>query len=136
MPVISDPVFGYKRVNVSAQRRDPDSLLNWIERMIRQRKECPEISWGDWRILDQPDAPDVLVMRYDWDSCTVMVMHSFGAEPRVVHLTANQSGNERLVDLLATHDSHADAHGRHVIELEPRGYRWFRAGGLYDGLAP
>ena len=26
--------------------------VNWIERKIRMRKECPEISWGDWRILD------------------------------------------------------------------------------------
>ena len=52
LPVISDPIYGYKRVNVEAQRRDPHSLLNWIERKIRMRKECPEISWGDWRILD------------------------------------------------------------------------------------
>ena len=25
-----DPVYGYQRVNVAAQRRDPHSLLNWI----------------------------------------------------------------------------------------------------------
>jgi glycosidase len=51
LPVISDPIYGYKRVNVEAQRRDPHSLLNWVERRIRMRKECPEISWGDWKIL-------------------------------------------------------------------------------------
>ncbi len=43
---------GTSRVNVEAQRRDPHSLLNWIERKIRMRQECPEISWGDWKILD------------------------------------------------------------------------------------
>jgi maltose alpha-D-glucosyltransferase/alpha-amylase len=47
-PVVSDPIYGYKRVNVSEQRRDPQSLLNWMERKIRMRRECPEISWGDW----------------------------------------------------------------------------------------
>ena len=62
---ISDPIYGYQRVNVEAQRRDPQSLVNWIERKIRMRKECPEISWGDWRILD-PGTSGVLVMRYDW----------------------------------------------------------------------
>ncbi len=51
LPVISDPIYGYKRVNVETQRRDPHSLLNWMERKIRMRKECPEISWGDWKIL-------------------------------------------------------------------------------------
>src|SRR5439155_1945395 len=27
--VISDPVYGFRRVNVADQRRDPHSLLNW-----------------------------------------------------------------------------------------------------------
>ena len=40
-PVVSDPIYGYQRVNVEAQRRDPQSLVNWIERKIRMRKECP-----------------------------------------------------------------------------------------------
>ncbi|MEP7206232.1 MAG: hypothetical protein ABI920_04785 [Casimicrobiaceae bacterium] len=47
----------------------------------------------------------------------------------------SQAGNERLVDLLATHDSQADANGRHVIEREPPGYRWFRSGSLYGDPA-
>ena len=29
------------------QRRDPDSLLNWFERLIRRRRECPELGFGD-----------------------------------------------------------------------------------------
>ncbi len=62
-PVVSDPIYGYQRVNVEAQRRDPQSLVNWLERKIRMRKECPEISWGDWRILD-PGTSGVLVMQY------------------------------------------------------------------------
>jgi len=41
-PVISDDDFGYKTVNVADQRRDPHSLLNWTERMIRMRKEANE----------------------------------------------------------------------------------------------
>jgi maltose alpha-D-glucosyltransferase/alpha-amylase len=43
-PVIGDAVYGYAKVNVADQRRDPHSLLNWTERMIRMRRECPEIS--------------------------------------------------------------------------------------------
>ena len=38
-PLIRDGEFGYERVNVEQQRRDPHSLLNQIERMIRLRKE-------------------------------------------------------------------------------------------------
>src|SRR6202011_3657641 len=35
MPVISDGAYGFQHVNVAAQRYDPSSLLNWMERMIR-----------------------------------------------------------------------------------------------------
>jgi hypothetical protein len=35
-------------VNVAAQKRDPKSLMDWTERMIRMRKEVPEIGWGDF----------------------------------------------------------------------------------------
>ena len=43
--VVGDPIYGYAQVNVADQRRDPNSLLNWTERLIRTRKECPEIGW-------------------------------------------------------------------------------------------
>jgi maltose alpha-D-glucosyltransferase/alpha-amylase len=50
-PVISKGPYSYKSVNVDAQRRDPGSLLNWMIKMIRVRKECPEIGWGEWQAL-------------------------------------------------------------------------------------
>ena len=45
-PVVAGDDYGPSAVNVADQRRDPDSLLNWMERLIRTRKECPEIGWG------------------------------------------------------------------------------------------
>ena len=128
-PVISDPIYGYKRVNVESQRRDPHSLLNWIERKIRMRKECPEISWGDWRILET-NADDVLVMEYTWREHSLIVLHNFADKPRAVRIPAKSVGTQMLVDLLWTNDSRAGEHGHHEIELEPYAYRWFRARGV------
>jgi maltose alpha-D-glucosyltransferase/alpha-amylase len=133
LPVISDPIYGYEQVNVETQRRDPQSLLNWMERKIRMRKECPEISWGDWKIL-RTDQPGVLVMRYEWDDHTLVTVHNFTAKPRVVVLddgaVAANSGTGELVDLLASNDSHADENGRYIVQLQPYDYRWLRAGGI------
>jgi maltose alpha-D-glucosyltransferase / alpha-amylase len=126
-PVIADPIYGYRKVNVAAQRRDANSLLNWMERAIRRRKECPEVSWGDWRILDGGTA-EVLVMRYDRSGRTLLALHNFAAQPRVVRLGAETAGDAVLVDLLGTDDSRVGESGRHQIELPPHGYRWMRAG--------
>jgi maltose alpha-D-glucosyltransferase/alpha-amylase len=128
-PVISDPIYGYKRVSVEAQRRDPQSLLNWMERKIRMRRECPEISWGDWKIINT-NADDVLVMEYTWRGHSLIVLHNFADKPRAVRIPVATAGTTTLVDLLWTNDSQAGESGHHEIELEPYGYRWFRARGL------
>jgi maltose alpha-D-glucosyltransferase/alpha-amylase len=128
-PVISDPIYGYHRVSVEAQRRDPHSLVNWVERKIRMRRECPEISWGDWKILD-PGTPGVLLMRYDWHGHTLIIVHNFTPKSRVARLDAATAGSVFLTDLLWTNDSEADENGRHLIQLDPYAYRWFRGRGM------
>jgi maltose alpha-D-glucosyltransferase/alpha-amylase len=50
MPVIDKGPYGYEHVNVAKQRRDSNSMLNWTERIIRMRKEVPEIGWGDFKV--------------------------------------------------------------------------------------
>jgi maltose alpha-D-glucosyltransferase / alpha-amylase len=39
MPIPGDGAFGCGWVNVADQRRDPDWLINWMERAIRTHKE-------------------------------------------------------------------------------------------------
>jgi maltose alpha-D-glucosyltransferase/alpha-amylase len=127
--LVKDPIYGYKRVNVADQRRDPDSFLNWMERMIRMRKECPEIGWGDWKIL--PTGTDqVLAMRYDWDDRTSVFVHNFGDKPCAVRLRVDSPEGDMLTNLLRQQRSDADESGRHTMDLEAYGYRWYRVGSL------
>jgi maltose alpha-D-glucosyltransferase / alpha-amylase len=127
--VVNDPIYGYKRVNVADQRRDPDSFLNWTARTLRMRKECPEIGWGDWKIL--PTSTDqVLAIRYDWDERTSVFIHNFGDKPCAVRLRIDGPNGDVLTNLLRQERSDADESGRHSIELDAYGYRWFRVGGL------
>jgi maltose alpha-D-glucosyltransferase / alpha-amylase len=71
MPVIGDGPYGFQHVNVAAQRRDPNSLLNWMERIIRMRKEVPEIGWGDFSFLPSGTI-HVLAMKYAWRNNSVL----------------------------------------------------------------
>lgn len=128
-PVVDEGVYSYERVNVEAQRRDPDSLLNWMGRLIRLRKECPEIGWGSWEIL-RTGSPSVLAMRFDWRGNSVLTVHNFDERACEARITPGVDGGETLVDLLAEEESRAKHGGTHHISLDAYGYRWFRVGGL------
>jgi maltose alpha-D-glucosyltransferase/alpha-amylase len=129
LPVISGGAYGFEHVNVAQQRRDPDSLMNWMERMIRMRKEAPEVGWGEFTVL-QTRKPEVLAIRYDWRNNSVVVVHNLSAEPREVLLDVGVENSGCLVNLLSQEISDADAAGKHRLLLEPYGYRWYRVGGL------
>jgi maltose alpha-D-glucosyltransferase/alpha-amylase len=127
--LVNDPIYGYRHVNVADQRRDPNSLLNWTERIIRMRKDCAEIGWGDWSIV--PRLPDqVLGLRYDWNDRSTIVLHNFADRPCAVRLRVDGSNGAKLTNLLSQDQTDRDAHGHHQIELEPYGYRWMRVGDL------
>jgi maltose alpha-D-glucosyltransferase / alpha-amylase len=128
-PVISDGIWGHKHVNVEAQRRDPDSLLNWTARMIRLRKECPEIGRGRCNILDA-GSPHLLALRYDWRGNSVLVLHNLDDRPHEARVEPGVDRGERLSNLLFQEDLRADPDGVHRIGLDALDYRWFRVGGL------
>jgi maltose alpha-D-glucosyltransferase / alpha-amylase len=128
-PVISDGVWAHRYVNVEAQRRDPDSLLNWTARMIRLRKECPEIGWGEVEILES-GSPHVLALRYDWRGNTVLVVHNFDERPHEIRLELAGGSAARLSNLLAQEELEVGEDGLHRIAMNALGYAWFRVGGL------
>ncbi len=131
VPVISSGPYGYQHVNAAEQRRDPNSMLNWTERIIRMRKEVPEVGWGEFEVLDT-GINAVLGLRYDWRNNSVLFLHNLAAEPQDVTFSTNlrdQAGH-LLIDLLSDDHSTAASDGRHSVCLEAYGYRWYRIGGL------
>lgn len=131
VPVISDGPYGYEHVNAAEQRRDPNSLLNWTERIIRMRKEVPEVGWGDFQVLPVRD-PAIFAIRYDWRSNSVLFVHNLDGIPREIAFRTGlpDAQGRLLVNLLTEDHSQAGEDGKHHLLLEAYGYRWYRVGGL------
>jgi maltose alpha-D-glucosyltransferase/alpha-amylase len=126
-PVITGENYGYKNINVIAQRRDPNSLLNWMERAIRMRKECPEFGWGSWQIIDTGN-PCVFAHRSTWKTGATIAVHNLGRETCTVTLSL-QDDEEHFVDLLDDQPYKPIEGSVQNVEIEGYGYRWFRVGG-------
>jgi len=131
VPVIDSGPYAFEHVNAAAQRRDPNSMLNWIERIIRMRKEVPEVGWGDFEVIEAHDRA-VLVMRYDWRNNSVLFVHNLDDKPHEISFAVGveDESDKLLVNLLGEAHSRADSRGKHKLLIEAYGYRWFRVGGL------
>ena len=116
---LPDGDYGPERVNVAAQRRDPHSLLNWLERLFRRRRECPELGFGRLAILDA-GAPNVLAHRCDWEGSTVVAVHELAGRATTVTLPLDDG--DALMDLAGSDDVALPA----TLELDAYGARWFR----------
>jgi maltose alpha-D-glucosyltransferase/alpha-amylase len=126
LPVIAQGEYGFPTVNVEQQRQDPDSLLNWLERLIRRRKDWPAFGLGDCTFLDT-EAPSLLAHRIDHEDETVFAVHNLGDAPLTWRLPVEPApaAGACLHDLLSGERLPLEHDGHFAITLPPYGYRWF-----------
>jgi maltose alpha-D-glucosyltransferase / alpha-amylase len=122
-PVIKEGEYGYKQVNVAAQQRDRDSLINWMERAIRLRKQCPEFGCGKWQILET-DEPSVFVHCCEWEGKTAIALHNLANKACTVTLKSNEYSH--LIDVFGDRNYEPLDEKLLSVPLEVYGYRWFR----------
>lgn len=84
-PVISMGDYAYQKVNVAAELKDHQSLLNFIKKLIAIRKSIPEIGTSDWQILKlKNDA--ILAIEYQTPSGKIITVHNFGNKAAEVEI--------------------------------------------------
>jgi trehalose synthase len=117
--------FGPKHVNVAAQRREPDSLLNFLERLIRRRKETPEFGWGS-SVLIETAAPQLFAHRCEWQGSTVAAVHNLSPSKARATLDLGVEKGEKVAidDLLEERQHRPNRDGTLDVELESYGYMW------------
>jgi maltose alpha-D-glucosyltransferase/alpha-amylase len=127
----TEPHAGFTKSSKPVVPVISDAMLNWTERIIRMRKEVPEIGWGDFEVLNLGDNA-VLGVRYDWRNNSVLFLHNLAAEPREVTFSIGlkKDDSETLINLLTADHSAVGERGKHRVCLEAYGYRWYRVGGL------
>lgn len=121
-PVISKGAFAYTEVNVVNQQRQTNSLLNWMERLIRQRRQYPELGTGACDIIETGNT------KVFAHSCTLVfttvVVHNMSEESCTVQLPALVAPHRFMVEVFSNEDYDLPLEGE--VEVKAYGYRWFR----------
>jgi maltose alpha-D-glucosyltransferase/alpha-amylase len=125
-PVIDDDEFGYESVNVTDQRFESGSLLNWLESLSHMRLEHPEIGWGECDILDVATHA-VFAHRVDWDGRSLVFFHNLTGEEQTAAVELEEGEDARVIPIFGDQEYDVDG-GTVEVDLDPYGYHWFSVG--------
>jgi maltose alpha-D-glucosyltransferase/alpha-amylase len=123
--VISDPVYGYQAINVEAQLRNPSSLLNWMKRLIRIRKNYPVFARGTIEFLHPANQKVLVYIRRDEHQC-VLVVNNLSRFVQPVELDLRNYNGWLPVEIIG--ETHFPQIGElpYFLTLGPHGFYWFR----------
>jgi maltose alpha-D-glucosyltransferase/alpha-amylase len=124
-PVIDDEVYGYRQVNVVAQREDPGSLFNRMRQMIRIRKAHPALSKGEIHFLDLSNQAVLAFLRINAQE-TVLCLHNLSAKPQVIELDLAPFAGSRSIDLFSQELLTACSAAPYPLKLARYEYHWLR----------
>ena len=119
-PPVAEGPYSYEKVNVEAQKLDSDSLLNWVERAIRMRKDAPELGARRPQMIEV-EHPAVIAHWTSGEQRCIAVFHNVGAEPARLTLPEGQPPGEVFVDLFSD-AAYPTVEGR-CVELGGYGFR-------------
>jgi maltose alpha-D-glucosyltransferase/alpha-amylase len=124
-PVIDDDTYGYRHINVQAQRADPGSLLNRMREMIQVRKAHPAFGRGEVQLLESPRRA-VLAYTRTYGDETLLVVNNLSPESLSVELELAIWAGAKPIDTFTGEKLSVVADTPYRLELERYGYRWLQ----------
>ena len=123
-PLVDEGPYSYRKVNVTDERLDPNSLLTWFERTLHALRECEEIGSGNHDVLDV--GPEhVMVHRATGRSGTTLFVHNLADQPCRLKLGFVRDPEQPPLNFVSDSE-----YGRDVdldaLDVAGYGYRWIR----------
>jgi maltose alpha-D-glucosyltransferase/alpha-amylase len=125
LPVIDDERFGYRRVNVAAQRADPGSLWHALRRLIAVRKAQPVFGGSCCEFIES-DNPTILAVRRTDSGETILALHNLSGLPQRLSLDLSRWQGARPRDLFSQEALAQIGAMPYALTLQPYAYRWLR----------
>jgi maltose alpha-D-glucosyltransferase/alpha-amylase len=123
-PLIVDPVYGYGAVNVEAQERIPGSLLHWMRRILRVRREYPAFGRGALKFLD-PENQRVLAYLRQHEGVTILCVANLSRFAQYVELDLRSFNGMVPLEMIGHVRFPPIGELPYLLTFAPHGFYWF-----------
>jgi maltose alpha-D-glucosyltransferase/alpha-amylase len=125
LPLNVDPVYGYQALNVEAQQRVPNSLLNWTRRVLAVRKRHRTFGRGTLEFL-KPANRAILAYVRKFEGEILLIVNNLAGSAQPVELDLRRFIGADVVEMLGDTRFPAISEHPYQLSLAPYGYFWFR----------
>ncbi len=125
LPPIMDAVYGYEAVNVEAQSREPNSLLNWMRRTLAVRGLSKAFGRGKLKFL-KPGNPKILAYLREYGDEVILCVANLGRSAQPVELDLAGYRGRVPVELMGRTAFPPIGELPYMLTLPACGYYWFR----------
>ncbi len=125
LPPIMDPIYGFEAVNVEAQSREPNSLLNWMRRVLAARKTSQAFGRGKLSFL-KPGNRKVLAYLREFGTETILCVANLGRTAQPVELDLRRYKGRVPVEMFGRVAFPPIGELPYLLTLTGSGFYWFR----------
>ena len=124
-PLNVDPVYGYQGLNVEAQQRVPNSMLNWMKQMLAVRRRYKTFGRGTLEWLT-PTNRAILAYVRKYEGETLLIVNNLAGSAQPVELDLRRFVGADVIELLS--GNRFPHVGEHLYQLSvaPYGFFWFK----------
>ena len=124
LPIISNPTYDQRAVNVAEHRTRPTSMLNWTRAMLLVRRAHPVFGIGSMTLLVSSDDAVLAFLRRD-EGETILCVSNLATNPRAARLQMPGMAGWHLSDL-ASGNPFPDVHDDETVDitLGRHGFYW------------
>jgi len=133
LPPIMDPIYGFEAVNVEAQSREPNSLLNWMRRLLAVRKTSQAFGRGKLSFLRAGNRKVLAYVR-ELGEEVILCVANLGRTAQPVELDLKRFKGRVPVELMGRTVFPPVGELPYLLTLPGCGFYWFRL--ATDATAP
>lgn len=122
-PPLMDPVSGYQVVNVEAQLLDKSSLLHWMRRIIRLRKQYKVFGRGTIEFIE-PANRKILAYIRQYENETVLCVANLSYSPQSADLPLSKYAGITPIEMFGMEAFHEITEQPYVVTFAPYGFYW------------
>jgi maltose alpha-D-glucosyltransferase / alpha-amylase len=125
LPPIMDAIYGYEAVNVEAQSREPNSLLNWMRRLFAVRKTSQAFGRGRLSFLRAGNRKVLAYVR-ELGEEAILCVANLGRTAQPVELDLRRFKGRVPVELMGRTPFPPIGELPYLLTLPGCGFYWFR----------